>query len=174
MADIKNPYKRNWSLYDYIKTPYLEFGEEKPLPLSTDEATLENTVWITNEGKIIANGFIDQSAALDFKVVGQNTVRFSLFEDQNADRVYDIVTEPSYVFSGHVTSTITEGFKTYRNRLSDYDRTETAGFARLHKKTKKTIRARIAGERKFNYHFAGPNGEYYATPHIEGSWFPAL
>jgi hypothetical protein len=174
MAESKNPYLRNWNSYDYIKSRYLKVGDGKPLPLSTDEATLENTVWITSDGKVVANGFVDQSAALEFYLKDADTVRFSLYESANSDKVYDILTEDSYTFSGFVNDFIQEGFKVIDNPVTEYDVTERGSFTQLNKKTKQSVLGTIGGTSRFNYHFTGVDGAYHAMPHIEGSWFQAF
>tara|TARA_Y100000593_G_scaffold28561_2_gene56964 strand:- start:748 stop:2967 length:2220 start_codon:yes stop_codon:yes gene_type:complete len=165
-----NPYQRNWEEYEEYKTLYTTTHDQKPLPIFADQGK-DYPVWITPDGKIIANGFIDENDSLEFYQKDEDTIRFSLYKDSITDKVYDIQTDQKYVTTGTLQQTLQEEFGYCSHPISPVDETKRKKFLQLNKLTKSLARGLITTKDRFHFHFNDASGDYFALPKINGNWF---
>jgi hypothetical protein len=153
MAKELNPYYK--SSKSIVSNTRAIFPLTRSAGLQESEVT---PIYVTKEGKIIANGFIDQNDFLELYLDNDKSIAYKVSNGQGLDTKYFVNTEETYQFTGRAFSVFTEEFMRLDSPMKALDYRDSVKYNHLNKGTRKLI---DNSNLPFFFHFTHDNGTRY-------------
>ena len=164
MAKELNPYYK--SSKSIVSDTRAIFSLTRSAGLQESEVS---PIYVTKEGKIIANGFIDQNDFLELYLDNDKSIAYKVSNGQGLDTKYYVNTDETYQFTGRAFSVFTEEFMRLDSPMKALDYRDSVKYDHLNKGTRKLIKN---SNLPFFFHFTHDNGTRYPLPDITSTWFP--
>ncbi len=165
MAKKINPYHISTNKTIVSDTDAI-YGLTKSIGLRDDQV---DPIYITTDGKIIANGFIDQNDQLELYLDNNQAIVYNVDNGVGSDTKHFVNTEVSYQFTGTSTAIYTDEFMRHTHALEALSYENVHKYNNLNKTTKKFVKA---SNNPFFFHFTHESGAKYPLPHITSTWYP--
>ena len=128
-------------------------------------------VYVTQDGKIIANGFVDKNDDLELYLKNNNEIAYKVRSAEGVSSIHSVSTVENYTATGSSFTSHDGDFFKYSQPLDVRLSSEREKYLRLNKKTRNLISQSAS---PFLFHFTHESGTKYPLPHIESSWVPTF
>lgn len=166
MGIKRNPYLRHIDSYKDDSKAF--YSLTRTIGLREDQV---DPIYLTTDGKLVANGFIDKNDNLELYLDENYDVNYKRKVDIFTDEIYQIDNKVSYQKQGKVSEAIRGDFTYYENQIQFYSDKDSLKYAYLNGTTKRLVDSNSEGP--FCFTFTHENGAKYPVPHIKSTWFPA-
>ena len=166
MAKKLNPYLKH--IDNYKDSSKAVFSLTRSIGLRKDQV---DPIYITTDGKIVANGFIDKNDNIEFFIDENSNVSYLKKISESTQEKFNIKPSLEYLKTGSSFRILNGDFNYFSKPITYYDNRETEKYEHLNKTTKKLISSK--GSDPFVFTFTHENGAKYPVPHIKSTWFPS-
>ncbi len=166
MAKKLNPYYLHTDTYENSSRPL--YSLTTSMGLRQDQV---DPVYITQDGKIIANGFIDKNDELELYLTNEGKIAYKVKDSEGINSVYSVSTQVSYTSTGTSFESYDGEFFKYSQPLAVKMSSSRGKYDKLNKKTRALIQQSAS---PFLFHFVHESGTKYPVPQIESSWIPTF
>tara|TARA_R100001015_G_C4629670_1_gene190703 strand:- start:850 stop:3114 length:2265 start_codon:yes stop_codon:yes gene_type:complete len=167
MGIKRNPYLRHIDSYKDDSKAF--YSLTRTIGLRADQV---DPIYLTTDGKIVANGFVDKNDNIEFYLDKNSKLSYKRQLDSNTSAKHSFDPKETFTKTGIAFEILEGDFNYYENATEYYDKKDSLKFNYLNKTTKKLVENNSSGP--FVFHFTHENGNKYPLPHIKGSWFPAF
>ena len=161
-----NPYYLHTDSYENSSRPL--YSLTTSMGLRQDQV---DPVYITQDGKIIANGFVDKNDDLELYLTNEGKIAYKVKNAEGVSSVHSVSTNQNYIATGSSFDSYDGEFFKYSQPLDVRLSSEREKYLSLNKKTRNLVAASAS---PFLFHFAHESGTKYPLPHIESSWLPTF
>ena len=166
MAKKLNPYYLHTDTYENSSRPL--YSLTTSMGLRKDQV---DPVYVTQDGKIIANGFVDKNDDLELYLKNNNEIAYKVRSAEGVSSIHSVSTVENYTATGSSFTSHDGDFFKYSQPLDVRLSSEREKYLRLNKKTRNLISQSAS---PFLFHFTHESGTKYPLPHIESSWVPTF
>ena len=164
MGIKRNPYLRHIDSYKDDSKAF--YSLTRTIGLREDQV---DPIYLTTDGKLVANGFIDKNDNLELYLDENYDVNYKRKVDIFTDEIYQIDNKVSYQKQGKVSEAIRGDFTYYENQIQFYSDKDSLKYAYLNGTTKRLVDSNSEGP--FCFTFTHENGAKYPVPHIKALGF---